>query len=156
MYQITSEQKALLAARIQHLMQAQSALQDKLQQQQAAAEAANTEMFLELLGVVDALEHLCKYLGENPDPPANFHKRLPKTLQSILYKLEQALAQQGVQEISIPLNEPADFRLCKAIDQVPAANLPPNTVTTVSRRGFYQQERILRPAEVSIAHPADS
>jgi molecular chaperone GrpE (heat shock protein) len=156
MYQVTPDQKALLADRLGQLMQAQAALQTQLQQQQADAEQANTAMFLELLGVVDAIEYLCKYLGEHPEPPPNFHKRLPQTLRSILRKLENTLEQQGVMEIVIAPNQPPDFQVCTVVGQAEGSDLVPETVASVSRRGFYQQEWVLRPAEVLIAKASET
>jgi molecular chaperone GrpE (heat shock protein) len=156
MHQITPDQKALLADRISQLIQEQAALQNKLQQQQTDGEKANTAMFLELLGVMDAIEYLCKYLGEHPEPPPNFQKRLPQTLRSILHKLEHTLGQQGVKEIPIASNEPPDFQVCTVVGPAERPDLIPETVALVSRRGFYQQERVLRPAEVLIAKPVEN
>jgi molecular chaperone GrpE len=156
MHQITADQKAHLTDTIRQLMQERAALQSTLQKQQATWEKANMELCLELLGVVDAIEYLCKYLAENPEPPAAFQQRLPQTLKSILHKLEQSLGQQGVQEIVVATNEPPDFQVCRTVGQEIRPDLEPQSVSQVSRRGFYHQDRVLRPAEVLIAKPTET
>jgi molecular chaperone GrpE len=151
MYQITATQRDEITDSFNHLIQENAALQAKLQQQQTAAASANNSLFLELLGVVDALDYLCGYLAENPEPPPAFQQRLPNSLRSITNKLEGSLAGCGVTAIEVPLNAPADFNVCTAISREVRTDLAPQSVIKVSRRGFMTDEAVLRSAEVIVA-----
>jgi molecular chaperone GrpE len=151
MYQITTDQRTEITDSFNRLIQENAALQAKLQQQQSATASANNSLFLELLGVVDALDYLCGYLAENPEPPAAFQQCLPNSLRSIVNKLEGSLAGGGVKAISIPLSTPADFNVCAAVSREVRTDLAPQSVIKVSRRGFTAGEAVLRPAEVVVA-----
>ena len=151
MYQITADQRDEITSSFNHLIQENAALQAKLQKQQAAIASANNSLFLELLGVVDALDYLCGYLAENPEPPPAFQQRLPNSLRSIVSKLEGSLAGSGVQAIDVPLNMPADFNVCAAVSREVRSDLEPQAVIKVSRRGFKAGEAVLRSAEVVVA-----
>jgi molecular chaperone GrpE len=151
MYQITALQRDEIKASLDRLIQENATLQAKLQQQQSAAASANNSLFLELLGVVDALDYLCGYLAENPEPPPAFQQRLPNALRSIASKLEGSLAGAGVKPIEVPLNAVADFKTCAAVSREVHPDLPPQSVLKVSRRGFMAGEAILRSAEVVVS-----
>ena len=151
MYQLTTEQRAEITESFNQLIQENAALQAQLQQQQATTASANNSLFLELLGVVDALDYLCGYLAENPEPPPAFQQRLPNSLRSIVNKLEGSLAGSGVKAIDVPLNTPADFNVCAAVSREIRVDLVAQSVIKVSRRGFTAGEAVLRSAEVIIA-----
>jgi molecular chaperone GrpE (heat shock protein) len=151
MYQITADQREEITDSFNRLIQENAALQAKLQQQQATTASANNSLFLELLGVVDALDYLCGYLAENPEPPAAFQQRLPNSLRSIVNKLEGSLAGSDVKAIDVPLNTPADFNVCAAVKREVRTDLEPQSVIKVSRRGFTAGEAVLRSAEVIVA-----
>jgi molecular chaperone GrpE len=153
MYQMTEEERTAVTTAIEKLIQENAALQAKLQQQQTAAVSANNSMFLELLGVMDALDYLCSYLADNPEPPPAFQTRLPNSLRSIANKLETSLANSGVVPIEVPLNTPPDFQTCAAVGREVRPDLAPQSVLKVSRRGFYAGDAVLRPAEVVVAVP---
>ena len=151
MYQITATQRAEIQTSIDRLIKENAALQAKLQQQKAAAASANNSLFLELLGVVDAIDYLCSYLAENPEPPPAFQQRLPNSLRSISNKLEDSLAGCGVKAIDVPLHAPADFTVCAAVSREVHPDLPPQSVIKVSRRGFTVGTAVLRSAEVIVS-----
>jgi molecular chaperone GrpE (heat shock protein) len=151
MYQITADEREEITDSFNRLIQENAVLQAKLQQQQAATASDNNSLFLELLGVVDALDYLCGYLAENPEPPAAFQQRLPNSLRSIVNKLEDSLAGGGVKAIDVPLNTPADFKICAAVGREVRTDLEPQSVIKVSRRGFTAGKAVLRSAEVIIA-----
>jgi molecular chaperone GrpE len=151
MYQITATQRTEIETSIDQLIKENAALQAKLQQQQAAVASANNSLFLELLGVVDALDYLCNYLADHPEPPPAFQQRLPNSLRSISNKLEDSLAGCGVKSIDVPLNTPADFTVCAAVSREVHSDLPPQSVIKVSRRGFTVGTAVLRSAEVIVS-----
>jgi molecular chaperone GrpE len=153
MYQMTEAERTAVTTAIEQLIQENAALQAKLQQQQTIAASANNSLFLELLGVVDALDYLCSYLADNPDPPPAFQTRLPNSLRSIANKLETSLANCGVIPIAVPLGNLPDFQTCAAVSREVHPDLPPQSVLKVSRRGFYAGDAVLRPAEVVVAVP---
>ncbi len=101
--------------------------------------------------MVDALDYLCGYLAENPEPPTAFQQRLPNSLRSIVNKLEGSLAGSGVKAIDVPLNTPADFNVCAAVSREVRTDIAPQSVIKVSRRGFTAGDAVLRSAEVIVA-----
>jgi molecular chaperone GrpE len=151
MYQMTETERQAITTAIEKLIQDNAALQAKLQQQHTATTSTNNSLFLELLGVVDALDYLCGYLADNPEPPPAFQARLPNSLRSIANKLETSLANCGVRPIEVPLNSPPDFQTCAAVSREVRTDVAPQSVVKVSRRGFYSQDAVLRPAEVVVA-----
>jgi molecular chaperone GrpE len=151
MYQITTAQRDQITAYIDRLIQENASLQAKLQKQQQQATSANNSLFLELLGVVDALDYLNNYLTENPEPPAAFYQRLPNSVRSIANKLEDSLAGADVKAIDVPLNSPADFQVCAAISREVRPELPPQSVIKISRRGFTMGPDVLRSVEVIVS-----
>ena len=152
MYKLNKEQKQQLEAELRNLYRQEFALRQTISKQQEERDGANEELFLEILEVFDALEFLINYLAENPEPPPQFTKRLPKSLNNIQDKLLSILARRQVELIDFQENKP-DFSCTQVIDSETRNDLPAQTITKIIRRGFRLQDKILRPLEVIVAKP---
>jgi len=71
-------------------------------------------------------------------------------LELVRERFTALLAGESIQPIEA-LNKPFDPRLHVAVEADPRNDVPPNTVVRVLRKGYRQQNRILRYAEVVVA-----
>lgn len=132
------------------LLKERTALQQALREQRSSAEAADEELYLEVLEVLDAMDFMLEYLRGNPAPNPQFLKRLPKSLGAIRQKLLGTLSRRDVQPLE--LGEGAlDFTVCRVVDREPRSDLPDHTVTKVVRPGYLYKGKVLRPIEVITA-----
>lgn len=73
--------------------------------------------------------------------------------RATLKLLDEALASVGIREID-PAGEPFDPTKHEAMAMQPSAEHAPNTVVTVIQKGYELHDRLLRPARVIVAAPA--
>lgn len=71
-------------------------------------------------------------------------------LELVRERFTALLAGEGIQPIEA-LNKLFDPRLHVAVEAEPRSDVPPNTIVRVLRKGYRQQNRILRYAEVVVA-----
>lgn len=96
-------------------------------------------LFRETVLVVDRLQ------GEPPTP---------ELVQSAVDELLEVFRRR--QLIEVDDHGEFDPRLHEAVDTVPAdADLAPNTIVAVQRKGYFLGDRLLRPAQVTIAVSVD-
>ena len=67
-----------------------------------------------------------------------------------LEKLQGVLAKFGV-EVVDPMGEPFDPERHEAMSVAPVAELPPNSVAEVHRKGYLLNDRLIRPARVVVS-----
>ena len=144
---LSNEIRDLIVKEIGTLLKQQVSLKQTLREQDSQNQAANEELFLELLEVVDALEFLMEYMANNPDPSPQFIQRLPKSVGSVHKKLLNILGKRQVTPIELEGNQ-LDFELCKVVDREIKPDQPPQTITKVVRQGFRVKDKVLRPIEV--------
>lgn len=149
-FEINEEQRQQLIEEISTLMKQRVLLQQALRKQEEEATTANEEIFLELLEVLDSLEFLVNYMKENLESVPKSWTYLPKSLGSIENKLFSVLAKRKVNPIDIEETQP-DFNLCKVVAQEVRNDLENQTITKVVRKGFYLENKVLRPVEVIIS-----
>ena len=65
------------------------------------------------------------------------------------------LAKHDVSEIEA-LGKPFDPALHEAMAQAPDASVAPNTILEVLQKGYKLRDRLLRPARVIVARPAEA
>lgn len=104
---------------------------------------------LSLLPALDGLE-----LGLKAADSADL-ATLVEGQKATLRLITKALETSGVTEID-PLGQPFDPQLHEAMATQPDATATPDSVVTVVQKGYQLNGRLLRPARVIIARPADA
>ncbi len=107
----------------------------------------NERLLADLLPVCDSLQR--GVAMQDTDVTA-LHKGMALTLK----ELNKMMASHGLVEID-PQGEPFDADRHQAMNMVDAPNTEPNTVVGVLQKGYMLNERLLRPALVSVAREAD-
>ena len=106
----------------------------------------NEELLKAILPVIDNLERALDHPpGENPD---GFVEGITITLNQLLQVLEKF----GLTPVA-SVGEPFDPSKHEAMMRVESADHEPNTVVSELQRGYFLNDRLLRPAMVSVAQP---
>ncbi|WP_208721565.1 nucleotide exchange factor GrpE [Corallococcus aberystwythensis] len=103
------------------------------------------KLLKDLLPVVDNLDRALDAAGKSPDFDS-FQKGVAMTRKSF----EDSLGRHGVKGFSAK-GQPFDPRLHEAIQQVETAEVPSGHVVYEVTRGFYLNDRLVRPAMVVVA-----
>lgn len=107
---------------------------------------AGFEVLRELLEVVDNLERAVAAPGSVDE--------LKQGVELILKQLHDLLRRSGVRPVPA-VGEPFDPNMHEAVSRDQDATVDQPTVTAEHQPGFWMHERLLRPAVVSVAMPAD-
>lgn len=107
---------------------------------------AGFEVLRELLDVVDNLERAVAAPGSVDE--------LKQGVELILKQLHDLLRRSGVRPVPA-VGEPFDPNMHEAVSRDQDATVDRPTVTAEHQPGFWMHERLLRPAVVSVAMPAD-
>lgn len=107
---------------------------------------ASFEVLRELLDVVDNLERAVAAPGSVDE--------LKQGVELILKQLHDLLRRSGVRPVPA-VGEPFDPNVHEAVSRDQDATVDRPTVTAEHQPGFWMHERLLRPAVVSVAMPAD-
>lgn len=107
---------------------------------------AGFEVLRELLEVVDNLERAVAAPGSVDE--------LKQGVELILKQLHDLLRRSGVRPVPA-VGEPFDPNMHEAVSRDQDATVDRPTVTAEHQPGFWMHERLLRPAVVSVAMPAD-
>jgi molecular chaperone GrpE len=112
---------------------------------------ANESLVKDLLPVLDNLERALDYAkgGGNGKP-------LLEGIEMVLKSFLEILAKHGVSQVSAMGGEPFDPNKHEAIAQVATQEHDPNTVVEEHHKGYYLLDRLLRPAQVSVAKPPEN
>ena len=112
---------------------------------------ANESLVKDLLPVLDNLERALDYAkgGGNGKP-------LLEGIEMVLKSFLEILAKHGVSQVSAVGGEPFDPNKHEAIAQVASPEHDPNTVVEEHHKGYYILDRLLRPAQVSVAKPPEN
>lgn len=103
----------------------------------------NEGILQEILPAVDNLERALEHA--NGDDPVIAGVKM--TLDMLL----SALKKFGVTPVEAAVGTPFDSALHQAMCQVPGTDQEPNTIVTVMQKGYLLNERLLRPAMVTVA-----
>jgi len=76
-------------------------------------------------------------------------------VEMVYKELRRVLEEEGLKEIEA-LNEPFDPRVHEAFEAHEDESVSEPTVASVMRRGYLLGDRVLRPAMVSVARPAEA
>ncbi len=113
-----------------------------------ARKFANERVLGDLLAVADALG---RGLAVANADAASLRAGMELTLK----ELERVMQAHGLSAIE-PIGQPFDAERHQAMSLVDAPGQAPNTVVAVLQKGYLLNERLLRPALVSVARAADA
>ncbi len=110
----------------------------------------NESLVKDLLPALDNLERALDYAkgGGNGKP-------LLEGIEMVLKSLVETLGKHGVTPISA-VGERFDPGKHEAIAQIESREHDPNTVVQEHQKGYYLLDRLLRPAQVIVAKPAEN
>lgn len=100
-----------------------------------------------LQALLPALDNLARAASHIP---ATASDGVAEGLRLTVKQLEDALASQGIRRIP-SVGEPFDPRLHDAVLTVPGGESPPGTVVVELAPGYLLHDRVVRPAQVSVA-----
>ncbi len=146
-FNLSSEDRNQVLTEISTLLQEKKSLQQLVREQEKIAEAANEELFLELLEVIDALEYLLDYMAEYPESSPEFMKNLLSSLAAVHKKFLSVLVKRQVSPVELTENQ-LDLNVCQVVDCEIRDDLEDQTIIKILRRGFRLGEKLLRPTEV--------
>jgi molecular chaperone GrpE len=110
-----------------------------------ARKFANERLLGDLLPVCDSLE---RGLAVDTADVAALRSGMDLTLKALL----KVAADNGLKQVD-PLGQAFNPELHQAMSMIDAPHAAPNTVVAVMQKGYVLNERLLRPALVSIAKP---
>lgn len=121
-------------------------MQTRLVKEQAQAlKYANQKLGLAVLPALDNLERALQV--EADDEAA---EQLKKGVEMVFTTLKQALVDNGIKEVGI-VGETFDPNFAQAIQSVPADEAhPADTIASVMQKGYVLDDRVIRPAMVSV------
>lgn len=110
------------------------------------------DLFLELIGVLDAFENLFNNLDAIKEQSTldKSTKRAFKSVGAIHRKLRRLLEARGIEQLDFPDGR-AQLGRCKVIETQASDEVEEGTILAVVRNGYRRGEHILRPAEVITA-----
>jgi molecular chaperone GrpE len=100
---------------------------------------------LELLPVLDNLERATASLSENSDP-----KVLYKSFSVLHKQLMDALDSLGIKKIQA-IGQPFDPQYHEAVNRMPSAEFPENSIAYEAQSGYQLHDRVIRPAMVVVS-----
>ncbi|WPL14825.1 MULTISPECIES: nucleotide exchange factor GrpE [Thiorhodovibrio] len=110
------------------------------------------DLFLELVGVLDAFENLFNNMAPMDEQGSldKSTKRAFKSVRAIHRKLRRLLEARGIEQLDFPDGR-ALLGRCKVIETQARDDVEEGTILAVVRNGYHRGEQILRPAEVITA-----
>jgi molecular chaperone GrpE len=112
---------------------------------------ANEALAKDLLPVIDNLERAIAHAQGSAGG-----KPLLEGVEMIQKSLLDVLSRHGLTPIAVATGQPFDPAKHEAMAQVERDDHEPNTVVEEHHKGYLFQSRLLRPALVSVAKPANS
>jgi molecular chaperone GrpE len=109
----------------------------------------NESIILELLPSVDNLERAVAHAAEDEGGDSPVIQGVKLTLSMMMSTLKKF----GVTPVETPPGAPFDPAFHQAMTQVETAEQAPNSVVTELQRGYLLNDRLLRPAMVTVAIP---
>ena len=100
---------------------------------------------MELLPVLDNLERATASLSENSDPKVLF-----KSFSVVQKQLLDGLDAMGVKKVQA-VGQPFDPQFHEAVNQMPSAEFPENTIMYEAQSGYQLHDKVIRPAMVVVS-----
>lgn len=143
-----SAKKERLRDKLIELQREAIGLSAELEAHKRETQDRENDLFLELVGVLDAFENLFNNLSL--DALDKSTKRAFKSVGAIQRKLTRLLAARGIERLDFPDGR-AQVGRCKVIETQATDEVEEGTILAVVRNGYCRGEQILRPAEVITA-----
>ncbi len=105
---------------------------------------ALTDLFREILPVLDNFERALAHRGEGAEAD-EYHQGI----ELIYRQLSETLKRRGLNEV--PTRGLFDPNLHEAVSREESATAEPNTILEVLQKGYFLNDRLLRPAFVKVA-----
>lgn len=121
-----------------------------LKEKEEVQKFGSEKLLKDLLPVMDNMDRALEAAAKSPDIDS-FQKGVAMTRKSF----EDALGRHGVKSFSAR-GQPFDPRMHEAIQQVETADVPPGHVVYEVVRGFFLNERLVRPALVVVARAPEA
>ena len=106
---------------------------------------ASLAIVRDLLPAMDNLQRAIDAGGED-----SAENSVLQGVRMVLKQIEEILTRHGVEVISA-MGQPFDPHFHEALQQVPSAEHPPNTVLQELERGYRMHERVVRPSKVIVS-----
>jgi molecular chaperone GrpE len=113
---------------------------------------ANDKVISEFLGIVDNMERALEH-SDNPDNEDDYEALL-KGVSHINDNMLSVLATLGLKSLEA-VGETFDPNLHEAISHEESDEFAPGVVIRVFKKGYYLNDRLLRPASVSVAKESE-
>ena len=123
-----------------------------LKERQDLLNYATENLIKELLDTVDNLERALGYVRGEEE--GSDREKLSEGVELTYRSLLQALEKSGVKPVEAE-GQPFDPKLHEALRQVPSEEHEAGTILEVYQKGYLMKDRLLRPALVSVAGPAE-
>ncbi|NEX22978.1 nucleotide exchange factor GrpE [Thiorhodococcus mannitoliphagus] len=143
-----SAKKERLRDRLVELQRTAIGLSTELDAYKRKTQDNETDLFLDLVGVLDAFENLFNNLSL--DTLDKSTKRAFKSVGAIQRKLTRLLEARGIARLEFPDGR-AQVGRCKVIETRATDEVEEGTILAVVRNGYRRGEQVLRPAEVITA-----
>jgi molecular chaperone GrpE len=106
-------------------------------------------LLLELISILDSFDVKYENYEEkkNRNELSEESQKIIENFKSIYRKISRTLENYGVKEINFESNK-AQIGLCKIIETKPEPNHENETILIILKKGFYLNNKVLRPAEV--------
>jgi len=140
--------KERIRAKLIEFQKAAIGLTSELEACRREARENENDLFLELVGVLDAFENLFNNLS--PDTMDKTAKRALKSVGAIQRKLTRLLEARGLERLDLS-DARAQVGLCKVVETRATEAAEEGTILAVVRNGYRRGEQVLRPAEVITA-----
>jgi molecular chaperone GrpE len=108
----------------------------------------------DLLNVLDNFYRTEEHLPQNVEGLEPSMKSLIQGIHLTKNELIKVFESHGIRRVNPKVGEPFDHNLHQAIAQVPDEALAPNSVVQVVQAGYTINDRLLRPAMVSVSTKA--
>ena len=108
---------------------------------------ANESVLRDLVPVIDNLEWALDHAGDGSG------SSVVEGVKLTLKLFKDVLDKHGVTEIAITPGSPFDPAVHEAVGMEADPGLPPNSVLRVQQKGYRLNERLLRPARVTVVAP---
>lgn len=123
-----------------------------LKERQDLLNYATENLIKELLATVDNLERALGYVQGEEE--GSDREELSEGVELTYRSLLQALEKSGVKPVEAE-GQKFDPKLHEALRQVPSDEHEPGVILEVYQKGYLLKDRLLRPALVSVAGPAE-
>lgn len=123
-----------------------------LKERQDLLNYATENLIKELLETVDNLERALGYVRGEEE--GSDREKLSEGVELTYRSLLQALEKSGVKQVDAE-GQQFDPKLHEALRQVPSEEHEAGTILEVYQKGYLMKDRLLRPALVSVAGPAE-